>query len=169
MTKKMIVLLPQPIEAEAVQVLEKGNAHLLTASEPKPEIVGPLMKEAQADRSADRHQDDPGASRVPERTDDDLPYGRRRRQRRHSRRDRKGDHRDLQHRRQHHIGRRTRPGADTGALQTAVPDGLRGAKREFRDTLQELPTDLRGQDDRDRRLRADRVIDRPGLPHRCSP
>ena len=48
MTKKKIVLLPQPIEAEAVQVLEKGNAHLLTASEPKPEIVGPLMKEAQA-------------------------------------------------------------------------------------------------------------------------
>ncbi len=48
MTKKKIVLLPQPIEAEAVQVLEKGNAHLLSASEPKPEIVGPLMKEAQA-------------------------------------------------------------------------------------------------------------------------
>ncbi|MDP1990081.1 MAG: hypothetical protein Q8K00_03585 [Syntrophales bacterium] len=48
MIKKRIVLLPQPIEAEAVQVLEKGNAHLLTASEPKPEIVGPLMKEAQA-------------------------------------------------------------------------------------------------------------------------
>ena len=46
--KKMIVLLPQPIEAEAVAVLEKGNAHLLTAAEPKPEIVGPLMKEARA-------------------------------------------------------------------------------------------------------------------------
>jgi D-3-phosphoglycerate dehydrogenase / 2-oxoglutarate reductase len=48
MMEKMKVLLPQPIEAEAVQVLEKGNAHLLRASEPKPEIVGPLMKEAQA-------------------------------------------------------------------------------------------------------------------------
>jgi D-3-phosphoglycerate dehydrogenase len=48
MTKKKMVLLPQPIEAEAVAVLEKGNAHLLTAAEPKPGIVGPLMKEAQA-------------------------------------------------------------------------------------------------------------------------
>lgn len=45
---KRYVLLPQPIEAEAVRVLEQGNAHLLRASEPKPDIVGPLMKEAQA-------------------------------------------------------------------------------------------------------------------------
>jgi D-3-phosphoglycerate dehydrogenase / 2-oxoglutarate reductase len=45
---KMTVLLPQPIEAEAVQVLEKGNIQLLKAGEPKPEIVGPLMKEARA-------------------------------------------------------------------------------------------------------------------------
>jgi D-3-phosphoglycerate dehydrogenase len=48
MTKKMTVLLPQPIEAEAVEVLEKGNVYLLTAKEPKPEIVGPLLKEVQA-------------------------------------------------------------------------------------------------------------------------
>lgn len=48
MTKKRVVLLPQPIEAEAVEALERGNAHLLAAEEPKPEIVGPLMKEAQA-------------------------------------------------------------------------------------------------------------------------
>jgi D-3-phosphoglycerate dehydrogenase len=48
MTNKNIVLLPQPIEAEAMEVLEKGNAQLLTAAEPKPEIVGPLMKEAKA-------------------------------------------------------------------------------------------------------------------------
>lgn len=46
--KKMIVLLPQPIEPEAMEVLEKGNAEVVTAGEPKPEIVGPLMKEAQA-------------------------------------------------------------------------------------------------------------------------
>jgi D-3-phosphoglycerate dehydrogenase len=46
--KKKIVLLPQPIEAEAVEVLEKGNTHVLTANEPKPEIVGPLLKEAKA-------------------------------------------------------------------------------------------------------------------------
>jgi D-3-phosphoglycerate dehydrogenase len=44
----MTVLLPQPIEAEAVEVLEKGNVYLLTAKEPKPEIVGPLLKEVQA-------------------------------------------------------------------------------------------------------------------------
>ncbi|OHE26568.1 MAG: hypothetical protein A3J94_08245 [Syntrophus sp. RIFOXYC2_FULL_54_9] len=48
MTKKNIVLLPQPIEAEAVEVLERGNAQLVMAGEPKPEIVGPLMKEARA-------------------------------------------------------------------------------------------------------------------------
>lgn len=46
--KKKIVLLPQPIEAEAIEVLKKGNTQLLAAAEPKPEIVGPLMKEASA-------------------------------------------------------------------------------------------------------------------------
>ena len=45
---KMNVLLPQPIEDEAVRVLAGGNMHLITASEPKPEIVGPLMRDAQA-------------------------------------------------------------------------------------------------------------------------
>lgn len=48
MTKQMTVLLPQPIEAEAMQVLKKGDIDVLTAKEPKPEIVGPLMKEARA-------------------------------------------------------------------------------------------------------------------------
>jgi len=48
MMTKRIVLLPQPIEAEAVKVLEEGGVRLLTAGEPKPEIVGPLMKEARA-------------------------------------------------------------------------------------------------------------------------
>lgn len=44
----MKVLLPQPIEAEAVSILEKNGVEWITAVEPKPEIVGPLMKEAQA-------------------------------------------------------------------------------------------------------------------------
>lgn len=48
MMNKMNVLLPQPIEDEAVRVLAGGNMHLITASEPKPEIVGPLMRDAQA-------------------------------------------------------------------------------------------------------------------------
>lgn len=48
MEKKMQVLLPQPIEAEAVGVLEKNGVQLLRASAPRPEIVGPLMNEAQA-------------------------------------------------------------------------------------------------------------------------
>ena len=48
MKDKMNVLLPQPIEAEAVEILEKSSVRLLKAGEPKAEIVGPLMKEAQA-------------------------------------------------------------------------------------------------------------------------
>ena len=48
MASEMTVLLPQPIEAEAVGVLEKNSVRLVTASAPKPEIVGPLMKEARA-------------------------------------------------------------------------------------------------------------------------
>jgi D-3-phosphoglycerate dehydrogenase len=48
MAKKMKVLLPQPIEAEAVAVLEKNGVQVMTAAQPKPEIVGPLLKEAQA-------------------------------------------------------------------------------------------------------------------------
>ena len=48
MTNEMTVLLPQPIEAEAVGVLEKNGVRLVTASAPKPEIVGPLMKDARA-------------------------------------------------------------------------------------------------------------------------
>lgn len=48
MTKQMNVLLPQPIEDEAVSVLGQGNVRLITAPEPKPEVVGLLMKDAQA-------------------------------------------------------------------------------------------------------------------------
>jgi D-3-phosphoglycerate dehydrogenase len=48
MEKRMRVLLPQPIEDEAVRILEKNDVQWVTASEPKPAIVGPLMKEAQA-------------------------------------------------------------------------------------------------------------------------
>ena len=48
MANDMTVLLPQPIEAEAVGVLEKNGVRLVTASAPKPEIVGPLMKDARA-------------------------------------------------------------------------------------------------------------------------
>jgi D-3-phosphoglycerate dehydrogenase len=45
---KKNVLLPQPIEDEAVRILEKNHVHWVTAGQPRPEIVGPLMKEAQA-------------------------------------------------------------------------------------------------------------------------
>ena len=48
MGKKMNVLLPQPIEDEAVRILEKNHVHWVTAGEPKPAIVGPLLKGAQA-------------------------------------------------------------------------------------------------------------------------
>lgn len=44
----MKVLLPQPIEAEAVRVLEKGGVQWIAADLPKPEIVGPLMDGVQA-------------------------------------------------------------------------------------------------------------------------
>lgn len=44
----MKVLLPQPIEAEAIRVLEKNGVHWITAGEPKPEIVGPLLEGVQA-------------------------------------------------------------------------------------------------------------------------
>ena len=46
--EKMKVLFPQPIEAEAVGVFEKNGVQWITAGEPKPEIVGPLMEGAQA-------------------------------------------------------------------------------------------------------------------------
>ena len=48
MAKMMKVLLPQPIEAEAMEVLQEAGGEVVTAAEPKPEVVGPLMKEAQA-------------------------------------------------------------------------------------------------------------------------
>jgi len=48
MATTMNVLLPQPIEAEAVGVLEKNGVHWIAAAEPKPEIVGPLMRGVQA-------------------------------------------------------------------------------------------------------------------------
>ena len=45
---KMRVLLPQPIEKEALDVLDENGDEVVTAGEPKSEIVGPLMKDAQA-------------------------------------------------------------------------------------------------------------------------
>ena len=48
MANEITVLLPQPIEAEAVAVLERRGLRLITASAPKPEVVGPLMKDARA-------------------------------------------------------------------------------------------------------------------------
>jgi D-3-phosphoglycerate dehydrogenase len=43
-----LVLLPQPIEDEAVAVLRTAGLELVTAKEPKPEIVAPLLKGAGA-------------------------------------------------------------------------------------------------------------------------
>jgi D-3-phosphoglycerate dehydrogenase len=48
MAKKMKVLLPQPIEKDALEVLGAGGVEIVTAAEPKPGIVGPLMGDAQA-------------------------------------------------------------------------------------------------------------------------
>ena len=42
----MIVLLPQPIESEAIALLEKNNCNVITAPDPKPETVLPLIKDA---------------------------------------------------------------------------------------------------------------------------
>lgn len=44
----MNVLLPQPIEDEAIAILERAGLPWVKAAAPKPEIVGPLLKEAQA-------------------------------------------------------------------------------------------------------------------------
>ena len=42
----MIVLLPQPIESEAITLLEEKNCNVITAPDPKPETVLPLLKDA---------------------------------------------------------------------------------------------------------------------------
>lgn len=42
------VLLPQPIEAEAVKLLADNRIRIIRASNPGPETVGPLMKDAEA-------------------------------------------------------------------------------------------------------------------------
>lgn len=42
----MNVLLPQPIETEAVTLLEEGNCHVTTAPDARPETVLPLLKDA---------------------------------------------------------------------------------------------------------------------------
>jgi D-3-phosphoglycerate dehydrogenase len=42
----MNVLLPQPIEADAVNLLEQANCTIITAPDPKPETVLPLIKDA---------------------------------------------------------------------------------------------------------------------------
>ena len=46
--EKKLVLLPQPIEEEAVDVLRVAGLELVTAPSPKPEVVAPLMKGAKA-------------------------------------------------------------------------------------------------------------------------
>lgn len=43
-----LVLLPQPIEREAVEVLEKAGLEAMTAPDPKPETVKPLLAGARA-------------------------------------------------------------------------------------------------------------------------
>ncbi len=43
----MKALLPQPIEREAVEILEKGGFEIVVAPDCKPETVGPLLKGAQ--------------------------------------------------------------------------------------------------------------------------
>lgn len=43
----MKVLLPQPIEPEALALLEQANCSLTVAADPKPETVIPLIKDAQ--------------------------------------------------------------------------------------------------------------------------
>lgn len=43
-----LVLLPQPIEEEAVEVLERAALELVVAPDPKPETVKPLMRNARA-------------------------------------------------------------------------------------------------------------------------
>ena len=123
------------------------------------------MSGAQAIVLQDRDQDHPRASRLSERAHDDFPHRRRSRQRRHPRRDRAGDHRHLQHRREYHLGRRTRAGLDPGPLQAALPPGRRGAEGEFRDTVQEPSAGSARKDDRDRGIREDRLPHRPGVPY----
>jgi D-3-phosphoglycerate dehydrogenase len=44
--ENMNVLLPQPIETEAISLLEKKNCIVTTAPDPKPETVLPLLKDA---------------------------------------------------------------------------------------------------------------------------
>ena len=44
----MKVLLPQPIEDEAIAILERAGLPWVKAAAPKPEIVGPLLADAQA-------------------------------------------------------------------------------------------------------------------------
>jgi phosphoglycerate dehydrogenase-like enzyme len=44
----MNVLLPQPIETEAISLLEKKHCRVTTAPDPKPETVVPLLKDAHA-------------------------------------------------------------------------------------------------------------------------
>jgi D-3-phosphoglycerate dehydrogenase len=41
------ILLPQPIEGEAMDILQKAGCETILSPDPKPETVGPLMKEVQ--------------------------------------------------------------------------------------------------------------------------
>ena len=46
--KRKRVLLPQPVEREAVSLLESAGVEVLLAPDKKPEIVGPMLKDVQA-------------------------------------------------------------------------------------------------------------------------
>ncbi len=46
--KRYTVLLPQPIDPEARDILERNQLNIIDAPDPKPETVAPLMKQANA-------------------------------------------------------------------------------------------------------------------------
>jgi len=46
--KRKRVLLPQPVEREAVSLLESAGVEVLLSPDKKPEIVGPMLKDVQA-------------------------------------------------------------------------------------------------------------------------
>ena len=47
MNKLKRVLLPQPVESDAVSILKQAGVELVVAEDPAPETVGPLMKDVQ--------------------------------------------------------------------------------------------------------------------------
>ena len=162
---KMKVLLPQPIEAEAVGVLEKNGVRLITAGAPKPEIVGPLMKEAQAIvlRTGIKMTREllayPNELMMISRTGAGV------------------DNVDIPAATEQGIIVTSSIGVNTTSVaehalalilalfkQLFLMDG-EVRKGNFAIRYKNLPQDLREQDDRDRGVRADRLLDRPGVPH----